>query len=219
MRINTYGRQYGWGLLRMLWFASLIHWMKNFAPISQPKPLTPKPITASRELVTRAFRCLDQTSAFDLISDGCRCYSTLARSRMSVSNVERFPYNRNFRKFGNSGKCYRNFSDKFPEIPKTVEFSKCDPFNWKLREKSWLERKLSGKFFVLCFGIFSDAVPLVTGSCRKFTLDVLVEWNTPKGRLPITKSFQKIRLKSKWNTACRVVSVENFRRATNNLKR
>ena len=159
MRINTYGRQYGWGLLRKLWFASLIHWMKNFAPISQPKPLTPKPITASRELVTRAFRCLDQTSAFDLISDGCRCYSTLARSRMSVGNMERFPYNRNFRKFGNSGKCYRNFSDKFPEIPKTVEFSKCDPFNWKFREKSWLERKLSGKFFEK-FGYSSRGRPL-----------------------------------------------------------
>ena len=37
-----------------------------------------------------------------------------------------------------------------------------------------------------------DAVPLATGSCRKFTLDVLVEWNAPKGRLPITKIFQKI---------------------------
>ena len=36
-----------------------------------------------------------------------------------------------------------------------------------------------------------DAVPLATGSCRKFTLDVLVDWNAPKGRLPITKSFQK----------------------------
>ena len=56
-----------------------------------------------------------------------------------------------------------------------------------------------------------DAVPPATGSCRKFTLDVLVEWNAPKGRLPITKSFQKIRLKSKWNTACRVVPLENFR--------
>ena len=38
-----------------------------------------------------------------------------------------------------------------------------------------------------------DAVPLATGSCRKFTLDVLVEWNAPKGRLPITKSFPKFR--------------------------
>ena len=43
---------------------------ENFAPISQPKPMTPKPITASRELVTRAFPRLDQTSVFDLISDG-----------------------------------------------------------------------------------------------------------------------------------------------------
>ena len=85
-----------------------------------------------------------------------------------------------------------------------------------------MERKLPGKIFQK-FWVFvarssfvleylEDAVPLATGSCRKFTLDVLVEWNAPKGRLPITQRFQKIRLKSKWNTACRVVPVENVRR-------
>ena len=143
----------------MLWFASLIHWMKNFAPISQPKPLRPKPITACRELVTRAFQCLDQTSVFDLTSDAGRCYSTLARLRMSVSNMERFPFNQNFRKFGNSGKWYRNFSEKFPEIPETSEFSKCKQFNRKFREEIWMERKLPGKFFEN-FGYSSRGCPL-----------------------------------------------------------
>ena len=63
-----------------------------------------------------------------------------------------------------------------------------------------MERKFPGKIFQK-FGYLSsfvleyleDAVPLATGSCGKFTLDVLVEWNAPKGRLPITKSFQKFR--------------------------
>ena len=54
-----------------------------------------------------------------------------------------FPFNRNFRKIslretavfagywkiGNSGKCYRNFPEKFPDILETVEFPKCEPFN------------------------------------------------------------------------------------------
>ena len=43
----------------------------------------------------------------------------------------RFPFNQNFRKFGNSGKWYRNFLEKFPEILETVEFPKCEPFNRK----------------------------------------------------------------------------------------
>ena len=60
-------------------------------------------------------------------------------------------------------------------------------------------KKISGKNFPkICVFVArsssEDAVPLATvaESCRKFTLDVLVEWNAPKGRLPITKSFQKI---------------------------
>ena len=35
----------------------------------------------------------------------------------------------NFRKFGNSDKWLRNFPEKSPEIPKAVEFPKCEPFN------------------------------------------------------------------------------------------
>ena len=35
----------------------------------------------------------------------------------------------NFRKFGNGNKWFRNFPEKSPEIPKAVEFPKCEPFN------------------------------------------------------------------------------------------
>ena len=44
----------------------------------------------------------------------------------------------------------QNFSEKFPEIPKAVEYPKCEPFNQKLKkfgERSQLERKLPLKFF------------------------------------------------------------------------
>ena len=43
-----------------------------------------------------------------------------------------FPFNQNFKKMGNSGKQYRNFPEKFPEIPEIVEFPKYQPFNRKL---------------------------------------------------------------------------------------
>ena len=56
-----------------------------------------------------------------------------------LENLGHFPFNENFRKFGNSGKLYRNFQERFPEIPETVEFPKCEPFNrkfWKFEEQS-----------------------------------------------------------------------------------
>ena len=56
-----------------------------------------------------------------------------------LENLERFPFKQNFRKFGNSGKWYRNFW--------ILEFLKCEPFNRKFWEKSWMERKLPGKKF------------------------------------------------------------------------
>ena len=83
----------------------------------------------------------------------------LSKSRMSVGNMERFPFNQNFRKLGNSGKWYRNFSETFPEIPETGEFSKCKQFNRKFREESWMERKLPGKIFQK-FGYLSQGRPL-----------------------------------------------------------
>ena len=46
--------------------------------------------------------------------------------------VGRFrPFNQNFRKFVSSGKWYRNFFKKFPEIPETVKCPKCKSFNLK----------------------------------------------------------------------------------------
>ena len=151
-----------------------------------------------------------------------------SKSRMSVCNMERFPFNQNFRKFGTSGKWYRNFSEKFPEIPETGEFSKCKistensgrKVEWKenLREnfpKIWVFVARSSS--VLEY--LNDAVPLATGSCRKFKLDVLVEWNAPKGHLPITKSFQKIWLKSEWSKGFRCRCSGEFPGATNHLKR
>jgi len=49
-----------------------------------------------------------------------------------------FPFNQNFR-----------MEQKFPgEVRlETVEFSKCQPFKRKFRQKSWLERKLPGTHF------------------------------------------------------------------------
>ena len=73
-----------------------------------------------------------------------------------------FPFNQNFRKFGNSGKWYINFPDKFPEIPETVEFPKCEPF----KRKFYLEipgAKINGKFLE----DLKNAVPFATGSCQK----------------------------------------------------
>ena len=45
----------------------------------------------------------------------------------------RFPFNQHFRKFGNSGKWCRNFPEKFPDIPETDEFQKCETFNQNSR--------------------------------------------------------------------------------------
>ena len=46
--------------------------------------------------------------------------------------------------------------------PETVEFPKCEPFN--------------RKFFL---EIFENTVPFVSGRCRKFKPDVLIEWKAP----------------------------------------
>ena len=71
---------------------------------------------------------------------GCPFFWKLWRQKAMTSlgsmyfpqiNQRRFALNQNFWKFGNSGKWYRNFPKKFPEIPETVEFPKYDPFNRK----------------------------------------------------------------------------------------
>ena len=51
--------------------------------------------------------------------------------RIYFLHMERFPFNQNFPKFEYSGKWYRKFPEKFPEVPKAVKFPKCQPFNRK----------------------------------------------------------------------------------------
>ena len=82
-----------------------------------------------------------------------------------------------------------NSTEKFPEIPETVEFPKCEPFNRKFLKKSeskveWKEHFREKKVenlgippvAVLFFGNLETVVPFTTGSCRKLKPDVLGEW-------------------------------------------
>ena len=77
--------------------------------------------------------------------------------------VGRFlPFNQNFRKFVSSGKWYRNFLKKFPEIPETV---KCNMSEMQIIQPKVLEivgnlgipRKV-----VLFLEIFEKSVPFAT---------------------------------------------------------
>ena len=95
----------------------------------------------------------------------------------------------NFQKFGNGGKWYRTFLEKFLEISEAVEFPKWEPFV----QKFYLEipgAKMNGKkSSVKTFSkigytsrgcshvleVLKNTVPFATGSCRKFKVDVLVE--------------------------------------------
>ena len=96
-------------------------------------------------------------SLFSVIVDKQLGMTTLRNSRLfstpsvvSPRNDGRFPFIQNFRKVRNSGKWYRNVPEKFSEIPETVEFPKCEPFNRKFqksRKQSWMESKLPGKIF------------------------------------------------------------------------
>ena len=101
----------------------------------------------------------------------------------------RFPFNQNFRKFGNSGKWYRNVPQKFPEIPKAVEFPNANPstensrnpgskVEWKenFQEKNWVYLARLSSFLE----ILENAVPFATESSKKYKADVLVEWEAPK---------------------------------------
>ena len=60
-----------------------------------------------------------------------------------IRALGRFPFNQNFQKSGNSGKWYRNFPEKFPEIPETVEFSEMRIIQPKIPEIPGL--KLNGE--------------------------------------------------------------------------
>ena len=77
-------------------------------------------------------------------STNLKLYVTLCKwpqnfNRQTTGYPGRFTFNQNVRKFGKCGKWYRNFSEKFPEIPKSVKFPKCKPFYrkfYKFREQS-----------------------------------------------------------------------------------
>ena len=71
----------------------------------------------------------------------------LEKTGLTRGDKGRFPFNQNFRKFGNSGKWYRNFSQKVAEILKAVEFSKCEFSKFREQSWSWMERKLPLNFF------------------------------------------------------------------------
>ena len=99
----------------------------------------------------------------------------------------------NLLKFGNSGKWYRHFAEKFPEITETVEFAKLRITKPKILEIPGAKlngKKTFGKKFPkiwvhlarlasLSLEILENTVPFTTGSCLKFKLDVLVEWKAP----------------------------------------
>ena len=106
----------------------------------------------------------------------------------------RFPLSQNFQKFGNSGKWYRNFSEKFLEIPEAVEFPKWEPFN----QKFYLEiqgPKMNGKkssvkkfsniwVFLVRLSLFCGSFEKYCTVCYwklpKIQSGRLVEWKAPK---------------------------------------
>ena len=103
-----------------------------------------------------------------------------------------FPLNQNFRKLGNSGKWYRNFPEKFPEIPKLLNFlmGTSQPKMLEIPGANLSGKKTSAEKFFANLGIprevvffdeiLKNAVPFATGSCRKFKPDFLVEWKAPR---------------------------------------
>ena len=48
-----------------------------------------------------------------------------------------FPFHQNFRKIGNSGKRCRHLPEKLPEIPRAIEFPKCEPFKTPKPKTTW----------------------------------------------------------------------------------
>ena len=116
-------------------------------------------------------------------------------SVVSPRNDGRFPFIQNFRKFGNSGKWYRNVPEKFSEIPETVEFPKCEPFNRKFqksRKQSWMESKLPGKIFEN-LGIPREVVLFCGNFGECFATHI---WKLPKiesGRFGWTESARRLR--------------------------
>lgn len=91
-----------------------------------------------------------------------------------TGSLGRFLFNQN------SGKWNKNFPEKLPKIPETVEFSKCEPFtrtenSVNRQEQSWIVLKTSGSSRgcpLYWKSALENVVPPATGSCRKFRPDV-----------------------------------------------
>ena len=85
----------------------------------------------------------------------------------------------------------QNFPEKFSEIPKAVEYPKCEPFNQKLKkfgERSYWKENFRVNFSKIWvylarlssfLKILKNAVPFATGSCRKFKPDILLSRERP----------------------------------------
>ena len=73
---------------------------------------------------------------------------------------------------GNSGKQYRNFPEKFPEIPEIVEFPKYQPFNrklWKYQGRiEWKEKFREKNFQNLGIPSCEVVLSLYTGVVSSF---------------------------------------------------
>ena len=102
--------------------------------------------------------------------------------------VGRFrPFNQNFRKFVSSGKWYRNFFKKFPEIPETVKCPKCkystkssrnsgSKIEWKenFREKLseiWVYLARLSSFWKFLKNLFHSPLEVTKNSNRKLWLN------------------------------------------------
>ena len=70
------------------------------------------------------------TETFEKLAFEYRGFSLrLAERFLAARSKEKRLYSQAIWKIGNSGKWYRNFPEKFPDILETVEFPKREPFN------------------------------------------------------------------------------------------
>ena len=102
-----------------------------------------------------------------------------------------FPFNQNFRKCGLSGKWYRNFSSKYPEIPETVEFRNANHSTAKSRNsgskvewKDNFQEKIFENLGIPCevvvfFGNFGKCCSIRYWKLPKIQTRRLVEWKAP----------------------------------------
>ena len=124
-----------------------------------------------------------------------------------------FPFNQNFLKFGNCGKWYRRFPEKFPEIPETFEFPNHSNSNHSTENSRTFGNKVEWKetFREKCFqkfGCTSRGCPLF-GNFGKCCANRY--WKSPKiqtGCFGWMKRAQNIQTKEDY---CHIaVSISRF---------